>query len=100
MNDQTLQALAALAQKLGTTAEFLWVVLLKQAPITAAVNIAVMTACVTAVVFVFRLVRRKTTPPPATDAGRYPRPCAEWTEEGAFLAWAGAVLLAVITMCR
>ena len=34
MDDKTLQALTALANKLGTTAEYLWGVLLRQAPLT------------------------------------------------------------------
>ena len=35
MNDQTTKLIEQLAQKLGTTAEYLWTVLLKQAPISA-----------------------------------------------------------------
>jgi len=35
MNEQTLKLIEQLAQKLGTTSEYLWSVLLKQAPIDA-----------------------------------------------------------------
>lgn len=35
MNEQTIQLLEKLAAKLGTTAEYLWGVLIKQAPIAA-----------------------------------------------------------------
>jgi len=38
MNDQTTELIEQLAQKLGTTAEYLWAVLLKQAPISAATD--------------------------------------------------------------
>lgn len=39
MDEKTLQALQALAQKMGTTAEYLWGVLVKQAPISATVDV-------------------------------------------------------------
>lgn len=39
MNDATPQALTALAAKLGTTAEYLWGVLLKQATITGVIDV-------------------------------------------------------------
>ena len=35
MNEQTTKLIEELAQKLGTTAEYLWAVLIKQAPISA-----------------------------------------------------------------
>lgn len=35
MNEQTMKLIDQLAQKLGTTTEYLWSVLLKQAPISA-----------------------------------------------------------------
>lgn len=40
MNEQTNQLIEKLAEKLGTTAEHLWAVLVRQAPITAITNIA------------------------------------------------------------
>lgn len=42
MNDATLQALTALAQKLNTTTEQLWAVMLAQAPIYAWTQIAML----------------------------------------------------------
>jgi ABC-type multidrug transport system permease subunit len=38
MNEQTTKLIEQLAQKLGTTAEYLWTVLIKQAPISAATD--------------------------------------------------------------
>ena len=38
MNEQTTKLIEQLAQKLGTTSEYLWTVLLKQAPISAAID--------------------------------------------------------------
>lgn len=46
MDDKTLEALTTLANKLGTTAEYLWGVLIKQAPITVAIELSVMVAWV------------------------------------------------------
>ena len=94
MDDKTLQALTALAAKLGTTAEYLWGVLLRQAPITGAIDLAVMAAWVAMAMFLIRLVRRKTTTPAKTDEDRYPS--AEWSDEGAAFAWAGAVAFALL----
>ena len=95
MDDKTLQALTGLAAKLGTTAEYLWGVLLKQAPITGAVEIFVMATWCAAAVCLLRLVRRKTTKPPATEVERCTR--AEWAEEGACLAWVLSGFFCLIT---
>ena len=98
MDDKTLSALTALAQNLGTTAEYLWGVLLKQAPITGAIDLAVMAAWVAALVWWFRFVQRKTTEPTATAEDKYPR--AQWSEEGAGIAWVSvAVFGAVTALC-
>lgn len=45
MNEQTTKLIEQLAQKLGTTTEYLWSVLLKQAPIEATVTLF-QTLCV------------------------------------------------------
>ena len=45
MNEQTTKLIEQLAQKLGTTTEYLWSVLLKQAPIDATVTLF-QTLCV------------------------------------------------------
>ena len=39
MNEQTTKLLEQLAQKLGTTTEYLWAILIKQAPIDSAVTL-------------------------------------------------------------
>ena len=86
MNDKTLSALTALAQKLGTTAEYLWGVLLKQAPLSGALDLAVIAAWGAGCVWLVRLVRRKTT-------GDSP----EWDDEmGRAFGWSGAVLVCAI----
>jgi ribose/xylose/arabinose/galactoside ABC-type transport system permease subunit len=95
MDDKTLQAMTALAAKLGTTAEYLWGVLLRQAPITGAVDLLVMAAWVAAALCFLRYVRAKTTRPPGTRDDPFPR--AQWDGDATFFAWAGAILFAVLT---
>jgi len=95
MDEKTLQALTALAEKLGTTAEYLWGVLLKQAPIAGVTNLLEMAAWIAAVVMWFRFVQTKTTRQPATDSDRYPK--AAWNDElGVGMAWASVLVIAVI----
>ena len=95
MNDKTLEALTALATKLGTTAEYLWGVLLKQAPITGVIDLALMTAWVLMTVMWFRFVLRKTTAPePSADnQSRH----ADWCQEAAFFSWVSAVVFVLVT---
>ena len=91
MDDKTLQALTALAEKLGTTAEYLWGVLLKQAPITGVVDLLVCAGSVAGVVVWAKFVARKTTKPARTDDDPYPT--AEWSDEaGVGLAWISVVI--------
>ena len=91
MDDKTLQALTTLAAKLGTTAEYLWGVLLRQAPITGAVDLLVCAAWIVGLLAWARFVNRKTTTPPRTEDDRHP--CAEWSDEtGVAIAWASVVL--------
>ena len=95
MDDKTLQALTTLAAKLGVTAEYLWGVLLRQAPITGAIDLAVLVTWVAMAVYLLRLVRRKTTKPKKTEETQYPG--AEWEEEVAILAYCGVMAYALIT---
>ena len=60
MDNKALEALTALANKLGTTAEYLWAVLVKQAPISGAIDLAMMVAWAVACTFLVRFVHRKT----------------------------------------
>lgn len=95
MDEKTLQALTALANKLGTTTEYLWGVLLKQAPITGVIDLSLTAAWVLLTVMWCRFVLRKTTAPKPTDEDRYPH--ADWTDEAAFFSWLSAAVLAIVT---
>ena len=87
MDDKTFQALTALAGKLGTTAEYLWGVLVRQAPISAAIELTLLAAWVAACVWLVFFVRRNT-------AGDKPK----WSDEVTRLfAWTGVVLVCSMT---
>lgn len=51
MNEKVLEALTALAAKLGTTAEYLWAVLVKQAGISGALSVLCLLAVVAVAIF-------------------------------------------------
>ena len=95
--DEKYQALIeALASKLGTTAEHLWGVLVRQAPISGAVDLVLCMLIATVTVWFVALVKNKTTAPAATEEDRYPH--AEWRDDAAFLAWAVALIAGVLAL--
>jgi hypothetical protein len=103
MTDQMFQALMALAQKLGTTAEYLFGVLVKQAVISGITNAAILVVWL----FVFRkwfsIVSAKTKRPPASKNDDYRGPRAEWDPEDTryVFAWVSIAIMSVATfiMC-
>jgi hypothetical protein len=62
MNTETQQLIERLAERMGTTAEHLWGVLVRQAPISSASKLAgfLVLACV--LVVLYRVVVKKTKP--------------------------------------
>ena len=95
MDEKTLEVIQALADKLGTTAEHLWGVLVTQAPITGSVDLVVCIGMAWATVVWVKTVCRKTNAPPKTDEDRYPS--ADWRGEGAFVAWISVFIAASAT---
>lgn len=96
MDEKYRQLIEALAEKLGTTAEHLWGVLVKQAPISGAVDLVLCIVIAASAWWWAALVKRKTTKPPKTDDDRYPY--AEWSDEAAGLSWIGAVIAVVFAL--
>ena len=95
--DEKYQALIeALATKLGTTAEHLWSVLVRQAPISGVVDLVLCIVIATVTVLFVALIKHKTTAPEAMEENRYPH--AEWRDEAAFLAWAVALIAGVFAL--
>ena len=96
MEDKYLKLIEALAEKLGTTAEHLWGVLVKQAPISGAVDIAQCIVIASVAVWWVRLVMNNTKCPPKTDENRYPD--AKWDGEGVFFAWVSIFIVVGISL--
>lgn len=97
MNEKTLEAITRLAEKLGTTAEYLWGVLLKQAPIAGVVDIAVGAIWIVFAVMWFRFVQQKTTKKKTTDENLYSS-AADWEDEGAFLGWFSVFVIVCVSV--
>ena len=95
MNEQTEKLIRELTDKLGTTAEHLWGVLIRQAGISGTINLLVCAAWCALLVWGYRLVRRKTTKPPKTKDNEWPH--SEWDGDGAGLAWAIWGIATVVT---
>jgi len=93
MDEKFQKLIEALAAKLGTTAEHLWGVLVRQAPISGAVDLVLCVVIAAVTVWWVALVKRKTTCPPETKTNR-----AEWRDEGAFLAWIVTVIFGVLAL--
>ena len=94
MDDKTTELITRLAEKLGTTAEHLWGVLLHQAPISGTINLVISIFMVLSTVCLVRFVKGKTTKA-KTEVKVYP--CAEWEDEGAALAWFLTAVYLLIT---
>ena len=92
MNDSLQVVLATLATNLGTTAEHLYGVLVKQAYIAAVTDLLFALVYVGFTLFFAFVVRRKTSVPVSGD--RYAQ--AEWTDDGAFFAHTAVWVLAAI----
>lgn len=79
MDDKVFTAIMALANKLGTTTEYLWAVLIKQAYITAFHDVVTIGALVAILTMWVRFLIRKTRTPEKTESQPYPQP--EWPSD-------------------
>lgn len=96
MDDKTLQALNILADKLGTTAEYLWGVLIKQAFISGVVDAITLLSLAVAVVISGIFIYGKGKVPPKTQDDPYPH--AEWDSEIQMMVWAFYLLAAAFVL--
>lgn len=85
MDEKYQKLIEQIASKIGTTAEHLFGILVRQAPISGTVDIILCSAIIVAVMWLVLFVSRKTTSRFKTEYKPYPK--AEWNEEGAVLAW-------------
>lgn len=80
MNEQTGKLIRELADRLGTTAEHIWGVLVRQALISGITNLIVCAAWCVFIAWGYRLLRRKTK---------------GWETEGLALAWSLWCIVAI-----
>jgi hypothetical protein len=95
MDDKTTALIEKLAEKLGTTAQHLWDVLLHQAPISGGIDLVTDIVMVILAIVLMRFVKDKTTKPAKTEYNKYPE--AEWEHEGAVLAWIATAVYFITT---
>jgi hypothetical protein len=98
MDNGKMELLAQMAEKLGTTTEYLWTVLLKQATIVAYGNLACFFLALCIIWAAYKFVLRKTTESHATDEDGDSVIGAEWSGENAAWAWAVFFLLFLCTV--
>lgn len=103
MNEQTEKLIRELAEKLGTTVDHLWGVLIRQAGISGITNLIVCAAWAAMLVWGYKLIRRKTAVPPKTKENEWPH--AEWDAgDGQALAWAiwgiATIITALVVGCN
>ena len=96
MDEKFQKLIEVLAAKLGTTAEHLWGVLVRQAPISGAVDLVLCIVIAAVTAWWVQLVKRKTTCQPKTEEDPYPR--VEWRDEAALLAWVVTVIAGGIAL--
>ena len=92
MNEQTQQLIEKLAEKLGTTAEHLWAVLVRQAPITSTTEAIALCIYAAVMVLGYRLVREKTK-----DDGDWNDNCGSIALP--WVIWCGATIALLIVLC-
>lgn len=91
MNETTATLIETMAAKLGTTAEYLWGVLVKQAPISSACAIASIAFWAVAMALLYRWIRVNTKKDENGDA--------RWCDEACAFAWAlWAIVLGVMIL--
>lgn len=103
MNDNTLQALTVLANKLGTTADKLWHVLLTQAHIVAITDGIIALLTLLATVFWTCVVAKKTKKVTIKEESShrshfYTYEKAEWGDDGAMFAWISVVAAWILAL--
>jgi hypothetical protein len=97
MNETTEKLIRELAEKLGTTTEHLWGILLKQAPISASIDTLIALIMLAILWMGYAFVSKKTKVPEKTD--HYKSLYAEWDGECAFAAWLALAAYGFLTIC-
>ena len=85
MNDKIELLIRELAEKLGTTGAHVWEVLVRQAYITATINLIILIIFLLALFFSYGILVKKTTKKEKTKDNPYPQ--AEWEEVWIIISW-------------
>jgi hypothetical protein len=85
MNKETLDLVNKLAEKLGTTVDQLWLVLIKQARVEVITSLASIVLVWMILIAAFVVLYKNTKTPPATEENKYPEP--KWSDEWSFIPW-------------
>ena len=93
MEDQVFQVLSQLANKLGTTVEYLWGTLVKQARIEGIIALCIPAVITVAYLAWLTIVWSKTRKPKCADLIHEP---AAWEGDNATAAWASIGIIACI----
>ena len=92
MNENTEKLIRELAEKLGTTTEHIWSVLVTQAPISSSINLAIVIGFAVAVYASYKQVSRK-----AVSEGEWDDHCGSMIF--AWIAWVAFTFVAIIVIC-
>lgn len=95
MNEQLTKLLTDLAEKLGTTAEHLWSVLIRQAYISGTAGIVITVILIASLIGWLKFILKKMRP----DS----RGCREWdygnnSKEWSWMAWGASVTLSLMVI--
>lgn len=94
MSENMEKLITELAEKLGTTTEHLWGVLLKQALISGITDVIMVVALAGVAYAAARFIARNSRLPTATESDPYPS--ANWDKDVAGIAWALWGLIAMV----
>ncbi len=95
MNEQTEKLIREFAEKLGTTTDHLWGMLVRQARLNGLANLFIFAAVIGLLAASFVWFRKKTTDSPgAKEHNRYGD--AEWDDDAKPFVWGGWCLLCLI----
>jgi ABC-type Fe3+ transport system permease subunit len=96
MSEKTEQLIRELADKLGTTTEHLWGVMVRQATISGLTDLALVLLVLVATAALFVVTAKKTRTPAKTESDKYPKP--EWEDEAAIAAWTISIIFMVVAV--
>lgn len=90
--DKLAPLLEQLASELGTTVEYLWGVLIKQASVTIIIDVGINILFICVIVCLIILGKKLTSKPKPTEEDKYPQAIVD-DEDGVFFVWLGIIVI-------